>query len=237
MQRYFSNDLHDNKFKLNSDDVYHITKVMRMSTTDLVEVVYKKEVYLCGLEFNSKEVYAVIKEKEENVLEDHLETVLIIPLLKEAKMDIILQKATELGVTKIIPVVMERSIVKIDKDRENKKIERWTKICKEASEQSMRVTIPIITEVKELKDLQELDGVKLVCSTVEKTNTIKMFLQTNKSYDKINIVIGPEGGLSPREEEYLKSIEFIPVSLGNRIMRVETVPMFILSVLNYEFME
>ena len=152
-------------------------------------------------------------------------------------MDLILQKATELGVNKIIPVVMERSIVHLDNDRQSKKIERWTKICKEASEQSMRVTIPVITEVKRITDLKSLEGVKLVCSTLEKENTIKMFLQSNKSYDKINIVIGPEGGLSLKEEDYLKSIGFTPVSLGKRIMRVETVPLFILSVLNYEIME
>lgn len=237
MQRYFSNQLVENKFKLNNDDIYHITRVMRMKENDLVEVVYEKEVYLCSLEFNNGECCVTLKEKKEEARKENHEIVLIIPLLKEAKMDLMLQKATELGVNKIIPVIMERSIVKIDKDRETKKIERWTKICKEASEQSMRVTIPVITEVKELKELINLEGVKLVCSTLEKTNTIKMFLQTNKSYDKINIVIGPEGGLSLKEEEYLKSIGFTPVSLGNRIMRVETVPLFILSVLNYEIME
>lgn len=237
MQRYFSNELKGDKFILNSDDLYHIIRVMRMKENDLIEVVYEKEVYLCSLNFNNGNCNVCLKEKLEDKDEDNYEIVLIIPLLKEAKMDLILQKSTELGVNKIIPVLMERSIVKIDKDRELKKIERWTKICKEASEQSMRVTIPVITEVKKLNDLDGLDGVKLVCSTIEKTNTIKMFLQTNKSYDKINIVIGPEGGLSLKEEEYLKSIGFSTVSLGKRIMRVETVPLFILSVLNYENME
>jgi len=237
MQRYFSSELNNNRFKLNNDDLYHITRVMRMKENDLIEVVYEKEVYLCNLEFHGNEVYVNVKEKIESVSEDNHEIVLIIPLLKEAKMDLILQKSTELGVSKIIPVIMERSIVKIDSDRELKKIERWTKICKEASEQSMRVTIPVITEVKKLSDLNDLDGVKLVCSTTEKTNTIKMFLQSNQSYDKINIVIGPEGGLSLKEEEYLNSIGFESVSLGKRIMRVETVPMFVLSVLNYEIME
>ena len=237
MQRYFSHELKDNQFKLNDDDLYHITRVMRMKENDLIEVVYEKEVYLCSLEFNNNEISVNIKNKIEELSEENHEIVLIIPLLKEAKIDLILQKATELGVSKIIPVIMERSIVKIDSERELKKIERWTKICKEASEQSMRVTIPVITEVKKLSDLKEIEGVKLVCSTKEKQNTIKMFLQTNQSYDKINIVIGPEGGITLKEEEYLNSIGFESVSLGKRIMRVETVPMFILSVLNYEIME
>lgn len=237
MQRYFSNELKDNKFKLKKDDIYHITHVMRMKDNDKIEVVYEKQVYLCNLSFSNDDVSVVINQKLESINSDTAEITLIIPLLKEVKMDLILQKSTELGVNKIIPVIMERSIVRLDKERELKKIERWTKICKEASEQSMRVTIPVITEVKQLTDLKELDGVKLVCSTVEKRNTIKMFLQSNKSYDKINIVIGPEGGLSLKEENYLRNIGFTPVSLGSRIMRVETVPLFILSVLNYEIME
>jgi len=237
MQRYFSNELKNNKFTLREDDLYHMIRVMRMKDKDFIEVVYEKEVYLCSLEFCGNDILVNVKEKIHSSSEGNHEIVLIIPLLKEAKMDLILQKATELGVSKIIPVIMERSIVKIDSERELKKLERWTKICKEASEQSMRVTIPVITEVKKFSDLKDLDGVKLVCSTTEKENTIKLFLQSNKSYDKINIVIGPEGGLSLNEEKYLNSIGFESVSLGKRIMRVETVPMFILSVLNYEIME
>jgi len=162
---------------------------------------------------------------------------LIIPLLKENKIDLILQKATELGVSKIIPVIMERSIIKLEKDRENKKIERWNKICKEASEQSKRVNIPIVTEVKSLREIENENGLKIVCSTKEKDNTIKKFLNNNKNYNKINIVIGPEGGITPKEEEYLNSIGFNSISLGNNIMRVETVPIYILSVINYENMQ
>lgn len=236
MQRYFSNKLENKKFELESDDLYHITRVMRMKTGDSIEVVYNEEVYICNLEVTNNDISVYLESKEENKEVDTFEKVLIIPLLKENKMDLIFQKATELGVNKIIPVIMERSIIKLEKDRELKKIERWNKICKEASEQSKRINIPIVTEVKTLKDLQNMDGVKLVCSTKEKDNTIKKFLQSNKGYSKINIVIGPEGGIAPKEEEYLNSIGFESVSLGNNIMRVETVPIYILSVINYENM-
>ena len=237
MQRYFSEKLKDNKFELREDDMYHITRVMRMTSGDKIEVVCNESVYLCCLESvnNKLEVKVVsVSEKEETEIK---EKVLIIPLLKEAKMDLILQKATELGVDKIIPVVMERSIIKLERDKEIKKLERWSKICKEASEQSMRLNIPVISNVKTLKDLENIDGLKIVCSTKEKKNSIKLFLQSHKTYDRINIVIGPEGGLSPKEEEYLNSIGFQSVTLGKRIMRVETVPMYILSVINYENME
>ena len=236
MQRYFSNKLENNKFELNKDDLYHITRVMRMKSGDNIEVVYNSEVYICSLEIINNEVNAFIDYKEEQKEINEVDKVLIIPLLKENKMDLILQKATELGVSKIIPVIMERSIIKLEKDRENKKLERWNKICKEASEQSKRVNIPTVTEVKTLKDLENETGLKIVCSTKEKDITIKKYLENNKNYNKINIVIGPEGGIAPKEEEYLNSIGFESISLGNNIMRVETVPMYILSVINYENM-
>jgi len=236
MQRYFSNKLEDNKFELNSDDLHHISRVMRMKTGDNIEVVYNSEVYICELEINDN-INILVKEKAESKEVDPIEKVLIIPLLKENKIDLILQKATELGVSKIIPVIMERSIIKLEKDRENKKIERWNKICKEASEQSKRVNIPIVTEVKSLREIENENGLKIVCSTKEKDNTIKKFLNNNKNYNKINIVIGPEGGITPKEEEYLNSIGFNSISLGNNIMRVETVPIYILSVINYENMQ
>jgi len=236
MQRYFSNKLEDNKFELNSDDLHHISRVMRMKTGDNIEVVYNSEVYICELEINDN-INILVKEKAESKEVDPIEKVLIIPLLKENKIDLILQKATELGVSKIIPVIMEKRIIKFEKDRENKKIERWNKICKEASEQSKRVNIPIVTEVKSLREIENENGLKIVCSTKEKDNTIKKFLNNNKNYNKINIVIGPEGGITPKEEEYLNSIGFNSISLGNNIMRVETVPIYILSVINYENMQ
>lgn len=236
MQRYFSKELKDNGFILNSGDVYHITRVMRMTTGDNIEVVHNHTVYLCQINLDNN-IQIIIKEKINSNEIVGIKKVLIIPLLKEQKMDLILQKATELGVDEIIPVIMERSVVKLDVSKEDKRIERWTRICKEASEQSKRVDIPVITKVKKLKELDNLEGLKIVCSTVEKSLNLKKILTTNINCDRINIVVGPEGGISPNEEQFLVDLGFTRVSLGNRIMRVETVPLFILSTLNYEYME
>lgn len=237
MQRYFSKELNDNIFILNPDDYYHIATVMRMNSQDKVEIVYEKEVYLCSLDIRDKDV-VVKKEKKIEVVNDlNKEIILVIPLLKESKMDYILQKATELGVSKIVPVEMERSIIKLDKSKESKRVDRWTRICKEASEQCMRVTIPIITEVKNWIDVFSIDGAKMLCSTVEKKNTIKMFLQSHKNCDRMIIVVGPEGGISLKEEQNLNSNGFESVTFGNRILRAETAPLFALSSINYEYME
>ena len=225
--------MNNNIFTLSSDDLYHIKTVMRLKPDSLIEVVYENTAYISKLndDFN-----AVIIEKLKNNSENNIKRILLIPLLKEQKMDIILQKSTELGVDEIIPVLMERSIIKIDGKIE-KKLERWARILKEASEQSKRTIIPVITKPKKISELNELDGLKMVCSTKEKDLSIKKFLTVSKNYDKINILLGPEGGISEKEEKTLNSLGFTSVTLGNRILRAETVPMFVLSVLNYENME
>ena len=236
MQRYFSKEKNGQEFQLSGDDLYHITRVMRMKDHEEIEVVYEEQVFLFFLRLG-EDVKVVIKTILPKVEKREQEIVLVIPLLKEQKMDYILQKATELGVTKIIPVVMERSIIRLEPSKENKKMERWTKICKEASEQSKRVKIPIITEVKHFSDLACMEGVKFVCSTREKENNLKKFVEKHQNYGTIIIVVGPEGGLSEKEEKELIKMGFECVSLGERIMRVETVPLFVLSILNFLNME
>lgn len=233
MQRYFSNELKKDKFILSNDDWYHIKTVMRMNNRDKIEVVYNKDIYLCEIDNNNINIV----DKIDNNPDPFAEVILVIPLLRENKMDLILQKATELGVSKIIPVVTERSIIELKGEKEVKKIMRWERICKEAAEQSQRNIIPLVTNIQTLADLEKMDGLRIVCSTKEKNQNLKLFLTKHKKYDKIIIVVGPEGGLSDKEENYLMEIGFNPVTLGNRIMRVETVPIFILSALNYEYME
>ena len=229
MQRYFSEVKKDNLFLLKDEDLYHIKTVMRMNINDEIEVVYEQKVYICKLDKN----YNAIIEK---VIEDNkikkINYVLCVPILQEQKMSFILQKATELGVDLIIPILTARSMVKV-KDKENKKIERWKRICKEASEQSKRVTIPEVSEIKKITDL-DLDGLKIVCSTKEKDNTLKKVLKNNLKCDKIIMVVGPEGGLTLEEEQKLVELGFIPTSLGDNVLRVETTPIYLLSVLNYE---
>ena len=231
MQRYFSKLKKDNILILSKDDLYHIKTVMRMKE-DYIEVVYQNKLHICKLD---KDYNAVIEKIIEEKKEKKHKYVLCVPLLQEQKMSFILQKATELGVDEIVPILTSRSMVKID-GKENKKIERWNRICKEASEQSKRLDIPVISNVKKIEQLN-YDGLKIVCSTKEKNNTIKNVLKNNLKCDTIVMVIGPEGGLTEQEEEILNNMEFKLVTLGDNILRVETVPIYLLSVLNYELME
>lgn len=237
MQRYFSQDKKDGYLYLNSNDLYHIKTVMRMKEQDLVEIVYDSAVYVCSIEYYQNSTrFKIMDVKQSSTLNTPYVT-LIIPFLKENKVDLILQKATEMGVNEFIICPMTRSMIKLDIKKKDSKLVRWKKICKEASEQSKRIDIPIISVINNISDLQYLSGLCLTCSTHEKTKTIKNVLKSNTKCDKINLVIGPEGGLTNEEETLLERMNFQKITLGNLIMRVESVPLFLMSVINYEYME
>lgn len=233
MQRYFAKEKRENRFLLENSDYHHIKNVMRMGEQDKIEVVYHNILYYAHIENIDKDIQIILDEKIKEEGKKTCFISLIIPILKEQKMDFILQKATELGVAEIIPILMERCIVKIE-GKENKKIERWQKIVKEASEQSKRIDMPIIKSITTIDKLNDLEGVKLVCSTQKLRENIKNVMKTLPNCDRINVVVGPEGGLSNREEDILIKKGYLPISLGNRILRVETVPIYLLSILNYE---
>ncbi len=227
MQRYFSNELKENKLTLSKEDLYHINTVMRMKDNAKIEVVYNNTLYICNLSNNKAEI---LEEKEK--LNNTRQISLVIPLLKEQKMDYILQKATELNVSKIYPTIMERSVIKIN-DKSDKKLIRWNKIVKEAAEQSKRLDIPTVERIHTLKEIIKLQGNTYLCSTKEKINNIKQVLENTNSNENLIFIIGPEGGISDSEEEYLINNNIIPISLGNNILRAETAPLYILSTIIY----
>ena len=214
MQRYF---IKNKDMLLEESDIRHIKKVMRMNINDKIEVIYNNKLHIC--EITSLEPFDIkVIEKLDEDKKTKIELTVAVALVKEQKMDLILQKLTELGVSRIIPVSMERSIVKLDKERFNKKKVRWESICKEASEQSKRTNIPIIEDIKSIKDLTKEDAdLKLVASTKEKEKLLNYYLQSIEDCAKIIMVIGPEGGISDKEEDILVSNDYNRVSFGNLI--------------------
>lgn len=231
MQRYFSNEKQGDNFILSSDDWHHIKKVMRMQNGDKIEVVYQEKLNICQIVGNqikfTEEVSSPLPSKEINLL---------VPVLKESKMDFILQKATELGVSNIIPVTYKYCNINY-KGKEIGKQNRWQKICIEASRQCKRLKVPTVYPITKLDEITFTDGVKILCSTKEKEKTLKNVLKSNCKCGKLYIGFGPEGGLELEEEEYLKQKGFISVTLGDLVLRTETVPLFVLSTIKYEYME
>lgn len=233
MQRYFAIN---EKLELKKEDIHHIINVMRMDIKDKFEVIENECIFICQIENISKNdiKYKVIKE-DKNVRIKENKITLCISLIKN--FDYVLQKATELGVDEIIPLKTSRSVVKVLEGNVENKLNRWNKICKEASEQSKRTNIPVINRPTSIKELNiDKKNVNILCSVNKATTSLSgVMKKTNKS-DTICIVIGPEGGLDSDEEDYLIKQGFIPTSLGNNVLKAETVPIFILSIINYEFM-
>lgn len=234
MQRYFVEEKNNNKFILNKEDSYHITKVMRMNKDEKIEIISSKKTHICKISILEPLVEAEVEEVLEENNELQCAVTLVQSLVKEQKMDYILQKATELGASEIIPLATTRSVVKMDK-KETKKIERWQKIVKEASEQSKRNEIPTIRSVMSIKELSGIKGydVKLLCTVRENTKNIKNLLSNSIEGAKMIVVVGPEGGFTEQEEEQLIKGGFETVSLGSSVLRTETAPLFIMSVVRY----
>lgn len=234
MQRYFALN---EKLELCNQDKFHITKVMRMKVNDLIEVAYNGQVFLCKiLELSNNNV--VFEMQEEITKNNELEkkVTIVFSLVNETKTDFILQKCTELGAYNFIPYSAKRSKVKIDK-KEDKKIERWNTITKEAAEQSYRNICPKVSNVMTINELINLDyDLKIIASTKENANSIKNVLQNNDNCDRIIIVVGPEGGFDEKEEETFIKNGFVSMTLGDTILRTETAPIFVMSAVKYELM-
>ncbi len=231
MQRYFAKEKIGDDFILYDSDLHHIKNVMRLVVTDQIEVVYDNTTYICEIA-NLEPLSLSIISKELEDKEMNTKLTIAVALVNEQKMDLILQKLTELGVSTIIPIKTERSIVKLDDKKASKKIDRWQMICKEASEQSKRTTIPKVTSIMTLGELKNISNdLKLICSLDKNTKPLNDYLK--KDMKEILFAIGPEGGFTSKEEELLLTNGFKPVSLGKRVLRVETATMYVASIVNY----
>lgn len=234
MQRYFAVDKNLN---ISNKDKHHIINVMRMKINDKIEVVYDGKIYLCNISKITKDdiMYEIIDEKNENN-ELSIHVTIAVPLVSENKMDFIFQKCTELGCHDFIVYNSQRSKIKVT-GKENKKLDRWNLITKEAAEQSFRNYPPKVNGIMNIEDLINLDyDLCLVASTKKVEKTIKNMLQNSTNCDRIIIVVGPEGGLTDKEEEFLLNNGYLGVTFGNTILRCETAPMFIMSAIKYELM-
>lgn len=235
MQRYFTDNKDNNTFILSKDDSYHALKVMRLTVNDKIEVVFENNLYICNIVNTNNLVIANIINSSISK-SDNFNITVVQSLVKEQKMDLILQKSTELGVTEIIPLETERCLIKSN-DKYYKKIDRWKKIVKEASQQSKRLDVPIVSNVLEIDELIKLNyDIKILCSVNEKSVMLNKIINKDIINKRILIVVGPEGGFTDYEEELFTNNGFIRVSLGNNVLRTETVSLYLLSVIGFNYM-
>ena len=193
-------------------------------------------------QFTKDSVTGRIVERLENQTETDVQIVLYQGMPKGDKLELIIQKCTELGVSAVVPVETGRSIVHLDNGKAAKKLERWQKIALEASQQSKRVQVPAVgpylTWKQCLQQLHEQDGLTIVFWEDEQTQSLKTLLRSQQQKpDRINLIVGPEGGLSEVEVQQLREIGAVSVSLGKRILRTETAGMAGIAMILYEYDE
>lgn len=245
MQRYFTDEPinENNLITITGEDAHHMIQVMRMSPGDQVYVVAENFTYTMKImEGTSKAVVLQIVDKQTSSNEMPIKVSIVCGLPKGDKLELITQKATELGMHTLYPFEAKRSIVKWDKQKNEKKLVRLQKIAKEAAEQSHRSRIPTIhspINLNELLEIAQKYDVKFVADEEDAKHEQrqKFAEQLKKVYDKksILIVFGPEGGLDRSEVKVLIENDFQPISLGPRILRTETAPLYALAAISYEY--
>ena len=157
-------------------------------------------------------------------------------LAKGEKMDFIIQKAVELGVSEIVPVAMEHSVVRLESEKAVKKAERWQKIAEAAAKQSKRDVIPIVQPVQTMEQMlaNNACSCKLIAYECEDKLGLKAALQKQQELKEVLLIIGPEGGISEAELHQAQAAGAWGVSLGKRILRAETAALVAAAAIFYE---
>ncbi len=234
MQRYFASY---DKFKnivICDDDIFHITKVMRMRPGDQFEINLDGDIKLAEFVSSSPFSYKIIKEFNENhEIEGYIRLLYCLP--KGEKTDLVIQKAVELGANEVVLINSERSIAKITKENKDKKILRFNKIIKEASEQSKRTNLMKLNDVISFKEISNYPGDINLIAYENTNNTVKNLSDILKDAKgkTVNVIIGAEGGISKSELQIALDNNYQEISLGKRILRSETACFYILSLLSF----
>jgi len=219
--------------------VHHIKDVIKLKEGERVFVFDDKaNEFDCviGQIAPTQVVFAINKKISAGVVSGPIVTIAC-AIPKHSKIDDIVDRLSQLGVDRIIPLMTERVIVRLDKQKQSTKQARWQKIALAASKQSQRSTVMFVDEVTEFKELilnaQEYD-LKLIPTLHGKRTLLSGILNENQP-KKVLALIGPEGDFTPEEISIAKKSGFIPVSFGDFVFRVETACLYIASILSYEY--
>lgn len=240
MFRYFCSEdnINDNTVKVTGTDARHLKTILRAEVGDLISVVTENNEFNAEImEINKEDILCEVIETLDKNNETKINVTLCQGIPKQTKMETIIQQNVELGVKSFIPLITERTVVKLnDKDREQKKLERWRKIAKESSKQSKRNVIPEVEDiitVKELVERLKKEDVEIIVPyELEDMKNLKEVLSIPKH--NYYIIIGPEGGFHFDEIKMFKDAGAHIVTLGKRILRTETAGIVAASVIMYE---
>ena len=243
MQRFFAEphqiEEENHRIRITGSDVNHIKNVLRMKVGEEVWVSDgENKEYHCQIEEMDTEVLLHILYAQETNYELTNRIYLFQGLPKADKMELIIQKAVELGAYAVIPVETKRCVVKLDAKKADKKVQRWQQISESAAKQSKRMLIPEIHNVMTFKQAldfaKDLDICLVPYELAKGMGETKEILNGIRPGQSIGIFIGPEGGFEEAEVEAAISFGACPITLGHRILRTETAGLAILSVLMFQ---
>lgn len=242
MPKFFvpTQNIKNDSIIITGGDVLHIKKVLRFKTGDTLSLCDSAGFDYDTVinEFNENSIICTIKSKTKSDTEPNIKITLFQGIPKSSKMDYIIQKTTELGISRIVPCIMERCVVKInDAASAKKKLERWRKVAEEAAKQSGRGVIPEICEPMIFSDaMMEMKKYDLYFAPYEGEceMRLKPVLLSVKSPKSAGFIIGPEGGFDIAEIEKIRTANIPIVTLGKRILRTETAGEAVLSMIMYE---
>lgn len=241
MHRFFvgSKQITHPSVTISGSDVAHIRRVLRLQPGQRVEIVDEESVlYEVELEeVGATRVRARVIREIMTAPEEPLAITVAQGVPKGDKMDLIVQKATELGVSRVVPLMSERVVTRPAPERRAARVGRWRKLALEAAKQSKRRSVPRISEFLALEAFcreDECRDLRLILWEEETANRLRSLLVSARGRRSVALIIGPEGGFSREEVEVARSWGFTAVSLGPRILRTETVALSVLSVIQYE---
>ena len=239
MFRYFCADenINNNRITVEGGDAKHLKTILRAQLGDKISLVTESKEYIAEIELINKDdiICTLVGETTTNN-ETKINITLCQGIPKQTKMETIIQQNVELGVKNFIPIITERTVVKLnEKDREQKKLDRWQKIAKESAKQSKRNIIPTVEDITTVKQLIEKlrneDAQIIVPYELENVKLLKdVLIEPKENY---YIIIGPEGGFDIKEIELFQEIGAHIVTLGKRILRTETAGIVTASIVMY----
>ncbi|MBQ8923337.1 MAG: 16S rRNA (uracil(1498)-N(3))-methyltransferase [Lachnospiraceae bacterium] len=233
----------DKAITITGNDVNHIKNVLRLKTGEAITVSDGEGTdYMCSISSISQDsVVADIEDVIKNAAELKVKITLFQGMPKSDKLELIIQKAVELGVYEIVPVMTKRTIVKVDDKKASKKLERYNAIAKSAAEQSGRGIVPLVKDFMSFKEaLEYAKALDMTIIPYEEAKGMEYSREVIKSIrDKksLGIFIGPEGGFAKEEVEAAEAIGAKCITLGNRILRTETAGLTTLSIIMFEIDE
>lgn len=243
MNRFYVDrrDITGSKATIRGEDVKHITKVLRLGIGDTITVCDGNSTEFDGkIEKVTKETVVVrLCGARETGTEPPVKVTLFQSIPKGSKMDLLIQKGTELGIASFVPVFTSRTVVKLKSDKdEAKKVRRWQRIAEEAAKQSRRGRVPEVLRPvvfsEALRRMEEFD-LAVMPVVAERDLTLSSIPCRRGEVGTIAILIGPEGGFDEREFLEAKSRGIYTVKLGPRILRTETAGLVLTSIIMYRF--